>query len=43
MLRSSSDQLVLSATDLTNHLGCLHLTHERRRIALGLRGEARGA
>jgi predicted RecB family nuclease len=39
MLRSSSGQLVLSATDLTNHLGCLHLTHERRRIALGLRGK----
>ena len=39
MLRSASDQLVLSATDLTNHLGCLHLTHERRRIALGLRGK----
>ena len=37
MLRSSGGQLVLSATDLTNHLGCLHLTHERRRIALGLR------
>ena len=40
MLRSSSGRLVLSATDLTNHLGCLHLTHERRRIALGLRDEA---
>ncbi len=39
MLRSSSGKLVLSATDLTNHLGCLHLTHERRRIALGLRGK----
>ena len=41
MLRSSSGQLVLSATDLTNHLGCLHLTNERRRIALDLRGKPR--
>ena len=41
MLKSSSGELVLSATDLTNHLACLHLTHERRKIALGLRGKPR--
>jgi predicted RecB family nuclease len=38
MYRSSANRLVLSATDLTNHLGCQHLTNERRGIALGLRG-----
>ena len=38
MLRSPSGTLVLSATDLTNHLGCAHLTYERRRIALKERG-----
>ena len=37
MLRPDTGPLVLSATDLTNHLGCEHLTIERRRIALGLR------
>ena len=39
MLNSSNGVLVLSATDLTNHLGCLHLTQERRAMALGLRGK----
>ncbi len=39
MLNSSDGVLVLSATDLTNHLGCLHLTQERRGMALGLRAK----
>jgi predicted RecB family nuclease len=39
VLKSSDGVLVLSATDLTNHLGCLHLTQQRRAIALGLRAK----
>jgi predicted RecB family nuclease len=41
MLRSATDALVLSATDLTNHLACTHLTGERHRLALGLRPRPR--
>jgi uncharacterized protein len=37
MQHSQNGTLVLSATDLTNHLACEHLTAERRKLALGLR------
>ena len=41
MQRSLNGTLVLSATDLTNHLACAHLSGERRGIALGLRPRPR--
>lgn len=37
MLRSLAGHLLLSATDLTNHLACEHLTAELRRVAVGER------
>ncbi|MEZ5079977.1 MAG: TM0106 family RecB-like putative nuclease [Thermoleophilia bacterium] len=36
-MQLTPDGLLLSASDLTNHLACDHLTAERRRIALGER------
>lgn len=37
VLRSPAGHLLLSATDLTNHLACEHLTAELRRVAVGER------
>jgi uncharacterized protein len=43
MLGLADGSLVLSATDLTNHLACAHLTQQRLAIARGERGRARPA
>ncbi len=41
MLALSDGQLVLAATDLTNHLACPHLTQQRLAIARKERGKPR--
>lgn len=41
MLRLADGELVLAATDLTNHLACAHLTQQRLAIARGERGRPR--
>src|SRR4051794_16260048 len=38
MLALADGDLVLAATDLTNHLACAHLTQQRLAIARGERG-----
>src|SRR4051794_9448286 len=38
MLQIDDGELVLAATDLTNHLACPHLTQQRLSIARGERG-----
>lgn len=43
MLRLADGELVLAATDLTNHLACPHLTQQRLAIARGQRGKPRPA
>ena len=43
MLSLADGSLVLSATDLTDHLACAHLTQQRLAIARGERGRARPA
>jgi len=41
MLAIDDAQLVLAATDLTSHLACAHLTHQRIAIARGERAKPR--
>src|SRR3954471_2158016 len=43
MFSLDDDTLVLSATDLTNHLACAHLTQQRLAIARGERTKPRPA
>lgn len=41
MQQLADNSLVLAATDLTNHLACIHLSRQRLAIARGERGKAR--
>jgi uncharacterized protein len=43
MIALDDSRLVLSATDLTNHRGCPHLTQQRLAVARGERGRPRPA
>ena len=43
MFRLADGTLVLAATDLTNHLACVHLTQQRLAIVRGERAKARPA